>query len=162
MDYSKYIVEGKGRCDLSLLFKNPVAFNNAVEEMVKPFRDSNITCVAALDALGFVFCTAVAQKLGVGLVLVRKGGKTSVDSESVSFTDYSNMEKKLEIVAGTIVPGERILLVDDWSETGAQLKAALSLLEKMEGAVLGVSCFNIDASVKDDPSLQKYHLHSVI
>ncbi len=161
MDYSSYITEGRGRCDLSLLLRDPKVFANVIEEMTQPFVSSSVDAVAALDALGFVFGTAVAQKLGVGLILVRKEGKISVERDSLRFTDYSGTEKGFEITKGVVKAGQRILVVDEWSETGAQLRAAAILLERVGAMVVGISCFNIDKPVLSDQELQKYKLHSV-
>jgi adenine phosphoribosyltransferase len=162
IDYQKYVVHGKSRADLAPLFRDPLAFNSAIKDMAEPFRSQGITTVAALDALGFVFGSAIAKELDIGLVLVRKGGKLPVDSESISFTDYSGETKSFEIVKGAIQPDDTILIVDEWSSTGAQLKAAISLIERMQGKVAGATCYSMNARVKADPALVAYKLHSLL
>jgi len=159
-NYKKYIREGKGRCDLTNLYANPQIFNSVIEDMSKPFFDEKINKVVALDALGFVFGARVAEKLNAGLVLARKEGKIGIETQSISFTDYTKKEKSLEIADGVISKNDRVLIVDDWSETGAQLKATINLVEGMEGKVIGATCFNIDNPVFEDPVLSKYKLFS--
>ncbi len=162
MDYSEYVVEGKGRNDLTPLFRDPQAFGAAVKDMVEPFRDKGITVVAGLDALGFVFGSAIAQELNVGLVLMRKAGKVPVEFESIDFTDYSGQAKKFEVAKSAIQENDVALIVDEWSETGSQLKAGISLLERMGAKVVGAACFNMDTKVTADPFLTKYQLHSLL
>ena len=159
-NYKKYIREGKERCDLTDLYANPQIFNSVIENMTTPFLDQKINKVVALDALGFVFGSRVAEKLDTGLVLARKEGKIGIKTQSISFTDYTKKEKSFEIAVDAISKDERVLIVDDWSETGAQLKATVSLVESMGGIVIGASCFNIDKPVFEDPILLKYKLVS--
>lgn len=160
-DYGKYI-QGTGRKDLTLLFADRDAFRDVVEKMAESFKTLSIDKVVGLDALGFVFVAPVAQELGVGFALLRKEGKVPVEKESISFVDYSNTIKKFEVACSALSPGDRVLLVDEWSETGAQMKAAVSLLEKVGAEVVGMTCFNIDQKVIDDPELKRYTLYSVI
>jgi len=159
-NYKKYIREGKGRCDLTDLYANPQIFNSVIEDMCKPFLDQKINKVVALDALGFVFGTRVAEKLNAGLVLARKEGKIGVETQSTSFTDYTKKEKSFEIAIDAICKNDRVLIVDNWSETGSQLKAVIGLVERMGGNVIGATCFNIDKPIFKDPILSKYKLFS--
>lgn len=161
-DYKKYIREGKNRCDLTNLFIEPQVFNAVIDDMAEPFLSQQIDKVVALDALGFVFGIRVAEKLNVGLVLIRKSGKIGVEAKSISFTDYTKQEKVFEIAVDAVKLNDKILIVDDWAETGSQLKATTTLIESMGGEIVGVSCFNIDERVFNDPFFQKYKLRSVI
>lgn len=161
-DFKKFIKEGNGRCDLSSLFLNIVAFDEAIRAMSEPFHTDHVNKVVALDALGFVFGSRIAEELGVGLILFRKEGKVSVDKKTVNFADYSKKPKVFEVVSNSIMFGDKVLIVDDWSETGAQIKAAISLAEQCGGVVAGVSCFNIDNPVKEDRELSTYKIFSLI
>ncbi len=160
-DYTKYI-QGTGRKDLTLLFADHDTFQEVVALMSKPFVESGITKVIGLDALGFVFVAPIAQKLGTGFALMRKEGKVPVEKESISFTDYSHKEKIFEIAFNAISPGDKILLVDEWSETGSQLRAAIELVAKMEAEVVGITCLNIDDEVQNSPDLSQYKMYSVL
>jgi adenine phosphoribosyltransferase len=164
MDYKKYIRENatKKRCDLTLLLGNHQLFNSLIKDMAKPFLSSKVDKVVALDATGFIFGTGVAQALKVGLCLIRKPGKIAWDTKSTFYTDYTKERKGFEIAKDAISPNENILIVDDWSETGAQLKAAIFLVEQAKGNVIGISCANIDDRVKGDKIISKYKLSSAI
>ena len=89
--------------------------------------------MAGTDALGFIVGTAVALRLGVGFVPLRKGGKLPVRKETAEFRDYSGAEKALELRAEPWPRGTRVLLVDEWIETGAQARAAVELIERAGG-----------------------------
>ena len=162
IDFKQYVTEGGGRSDLSLLFADRKAFDAAIQNISEPFRNASINKVVALDALGFLFGSLVAKELGVGLVLFRKEGNIPVEKKIVKFNDYSKSEKVFEVASDAIKASDNVLIVDEWSETGSQIKAAISLVEQCGGVVKGVSCFNIDKSVLEDKVLSKYQLHSVL
>lgn len=164
MDYKSYIREmkGKNRCDITQLLSDPAVFNSLINDIAKPFLSEKISKVVALDAMGFALGGAVAHLLKTGLVLVRKGGKSAWIAETAEFTDYSHEKKNLEIVKDALKPTDKVLIVDDWSETGAQLKAAINLIEQLGAIVIGISCINLDRAVKEDEVLKKYKLHSVV
>ncbi|TDM05691.1 MAG: adenine phosphoribosyltransferase [Ideonella sp. MAG2] len=151
-----------GRCDVSPIFEHPDAFSALVRDLLAPIVNSEVTAVAAIDALGFVLGTALAHQLTVPLVLIRKGGKlpTAIDRES--FVDYSGAEKVLEIKNGSIRSGARILVVDEWIETGAQAQAAAALIERQGGQVIGICAINIDDRPATRGLASRYHCWSAV
>ena len=153
---------GKNRYDLTPLLADARIFGEVVRGLAAPFGEARVTKVAALDALGFAFGGGVAQLLGAGLVLVRKGGKVAWEVEAVSFNDYSGERKSLEVAVDAVREGDRVLIVDDWSETGTQLRAAVKLIERLRGEVVGASLINVDDAVSGDPFLAVYPLHSLL
>ena len=164
MDYKRYIreKETKNRCDMTLLLGNYLVLNNLIKDMAKPFLSSGIKKVVAIEATGFIFGMGVAKELKAGLCLIRKPNKLAWDTKKTEFTDYTKERKGFEIASDAILPNENILIVDDWSETGSQLKAAIFLVEQMKGNIVGISCANIDDLVKKDKLITKYKLNSVI
>jgi adenine phosphoribosyltransferase len=164
MDYKKYIREDgtKNRCDMTLLLGDHDALTSLVKDMAKPFLATKVDKVVALEALGFVFGMGVAQELKAGLCLIRKPNKIAWSTRSVEFIDYTTERKTFEIADGSILPGENVVIVDDWSETGAQLKAAIALVEQAKGKIVGISCANIDERAKKDKGISRYKLDSVI
>jgi adenine phosphoribosyltransferase len=151
-----------GRCDVTPMFSSPSEFQQLVGDLLGPFRDSDVQLVAGIDALGFIFGTALAVSLGVGFVPVRKMGKLPVPSDHRKFVDYTNKEKSLELGQGAVLPGSRVLVTDDWIETGAQMYAAVDLIERQGGIIVGICALNID---ENDLTLQlreRYYCHSVL
>lgn len=134
-----------GRYDLLPIFSDPELFNEIIDHLIKPYI-GKVDGVCALEATGWILGVAMAQKLGVSFIPIRKGGKLPYDEEwiqTVSLIDYSHQEKKLCLKKGMIPNGSRILLVDEWIETGAQVQAALDLLKQFSCEVVGVATISI-------------------
>lgn len=157
-DYIRKLVD-KERYDLSPLLANADVFRQAVQDLAEPFKDKGVTKVAALDALGFAFGGSVARLLGAGLVLIRKEGKTMWHAETYAFRDYSRTDKMFSVVSDAVQASDNVLIVDDWSETGAQLKATFHLVERLQARVAGAALLHIDEPVRRDPSLAAYTHH---
>lgn len=149
------------RCDVTPIFSDRECFSLLVEDLAAPFLDEDIHLVACIDALGFILGTAIADRLSVGVLPLRKGGKLPVRTVSEFFTDYSGEEKSLEIRKGALSPGARVLLVDEWIETGAQVGAATKLLESQGGIVVGIASINMDSNDFTDKIRGKYLVHTV-
>ena len=75
---------------------------------------------------------------------VRKGGKLPVETHSISFVDYTGTKKSLELRIGAFPARARILLVDEWIETGTQVNAAIKLIEAQQGIITGAATINMD------------------
>lgn len=151
---------GKNRCDLSLLFRDRAAFAALIQRLAEPFRDRKLDAVAAIDSLGFVLGSALARELDCGLVLLRKAEKAAWSAQDIAFEDYSGLEKRLALVDGLVVPGDRVLVADDWSETGAQLEAAFALLEHAGADVIGAAVIRAEPAARQ--RLAHRSLHRVL
>jgi len=134
------------RYDVTPLFSDYEAFSELVEEIANHFVSNEYDYVAGIDALGFILGTAVAMKDHKGFIAIRKRGKLPVETLSVDFVDYSRKQKALEIRLDVIPLGARILLIDEWIETGAQVKAAIELIESQKGAIAGIATIGMDDS----------------
>lgn len=121
--------------------------------LVEPFRDSAITVVVGIEARGFVLAGLAAVSLGVGLVLARKTGavypgpKVEVTSEP----DWRGRQLRFQIPL-VLSSKDRVLLVDDWVETGSQARAVKSALEACGAVLAGVSVLvdDLDDAAKGD------------
>lgn len=132
--------ETTGRYDVTPLFTDPDTFEQLRADLLAEY-DRTPTCVAGIDALGFVLGSAMAVDLGVGFVPVRKGGKLPYPAERLhkqTLTDYTGESKTLELDSHALTDGDSVLLVDEWVETGAQIKAAVALIERAGGDVDGI------------------------
>jgi adenine phosphoribosyltransferase len=132
------------RCDVTPLFADPGAFAQLVADLCEPFPATTLDYVAGIDALGFILGTAIALHLHKGFIPIRKQGKLPVAVTAVQFVDYTGRKKGLELRKGILQPGDRVLVVDEWIETGAQVQAAIDLIEQTGGIVAGVVAINID------------------
>jgi len=102
-----------------------------------------------------------AIALNAGLVFIRKEGKTAWEALSVEVVDYTKKPKTLEIAVGALTENDRVLIVDDWSETGAQLRGAIYLAEQCGATVVGAAAIHIDDPVLNDKFFSAYTLHQV-
>jgi adenine phosphoribosyltransferase len=152
---------GGPRYDVSPLFADPEAFEALLTDLAAPFVPEPPQLVAGIDALGFILGTGLALRLGCGFVPVRKGGKLPGQADRQTCIDYTGQEKTLELRAKAIPPGARVLLVDEWVETGAQMAAAIALIEAQGGVIIGLGGIQIDDTERTRQFRARYRCHSV-
>ncbi|XP_040277724.1 adenine phosphoribosyltransferase-like [Bufo bufo] len=130
--------------DPSRLYCHQQALQDCMEDLLQPFKNDQIDLVAGIDAMGFILGAAIASHLGKGFLAIRKAGHLCVKTNSQTYVDYSGKEKNMEIRTDAIKPGVRILLVDQWIETGGTMRAAIKLVEDQGGIVAGVATICIE------------------
>jgi len=151
----------KNRYDLTPLFSNSKVFKNLITDMTKLTRGLNIDKIAGLDALGFIIGAAMAHKIGLGFITIRKEGKLPGKKDGLTFTDYTGKNKKLELAKNTVKKGEKILLVDDWIETGTQIKTAIKLIEKQGGKIVGIRSIAAEKKKETKTLFEKYDCKAI-
>lgn len=149
-----------GRYDVTPLFADARAFEQLVSDLAGQAAGHNFDLVAGIDALGFILGAALAGRMGKGFLAIRKGGKLPGRKITGSFTDYTGQQKSLEIRADALRPGVRVLLVDEWIETGAQVSAAAELVERLGGVVAAIATINCDDNDKTRAIALKYPVFS--
>lgn len=132
------------RCDVTPIFGDVQAFSDLIDDLVNICAKIEFDIVAAIDALGFILGAGIALKAKKPLVTIRKGGKLPVEVERARFVDYTGEEKSLEVRLDVLHPSNRVLIVDEWIETGAQVMAAIELIEGFGAIVAGVVAINMD------------------
>ncbi|BCM26008.1 adenine phosphoribosyltransferase [Methyloradius palustris] len=121
--------------DITTLLKDPIGFRIAIDELAKRYSDQKIEKVAGIEARGFIIGAALAYKLGVGFVPVRKPGKLPAETIGHDYAlEYGS--DRIEIHTDAISQGERILLVDDLIATGGTAEAAALLIQKLGGEIV--------------------------
>ncbi|WP_418789346.1 adenine phosphoribosyltransferase [Salipiger bermudensis] len=145
-DYIRAIVdfphEGIIFRDVTTLFADPRGFRMAVDQLLHPYAGLRFDKVVGLEARGFILGGAVAHQLSAGFVPIRKKGKLPGAVISEAYTlEYG--EAVVEIHDDAILPGERILLVDDLLATGGTAEAGIKLVERLGGEIIGCA-FIID------------------
>ena len=135
-----------GRCDLFPVFKDTALFTEIIKCLAAPCI-WKVDYVAAPEAIGWVMGSAMARVLNVGFIPLRKADKLPYPKEmlfSQKYVDYSDKEKTLEIRKGHVTVDDRILIVDEWVETGVSLHCCISLLEKLGCIIVGLATIGID------------------
>lgn len=123
--------------DITPLLKDKDAFRECVERMADHFMNKRIDVVVSNEARGFIIGGALAYKLGVGFVPIRKKGK--LPSKTVNLTYNKEYESDtIEIHQDSIEPGQKVLLIDDLLATGGTIKANAELVEKLGGQIVGM------------------------
>lgn len=152
------------RCDISGLFSDQLVFSNLIKDLIKPFKNVEFDKIVALDALGFILGGAIALKTKKPLALIRKAGKLPSNPNSlvkIDFKDYTGSLKSFEMYRDSIKKGDRILLVDEWIETGSQVKAAIKLIEQRGGIVIGISSINAEINDNTKILFEKYNCRPI-
>ena len=128
--------------DITTLIGHGAGLAAAVEHLAERAHDTGAEAIAGMEARGFIFGAAVAVRLGLGFVPVRKPGKLPVATLGVDYAlEYGS--DRLEIDPSGIGAGQRIAIVDDLIATGGTALAAAALLRKA-GARVEAALFVID------------------
>lgn len=149
------------RYDVTPLFENHEAFSALLDDLGGRFAGIRFDVVAGIDALGFILGAALAVRTGQGFVPIRKGGKLPVKADTAHFVDYTGRRKALELRADALQPGARVLVVDEWVETGARMKAAIALIEKQGGIIAGIATINVERNEGTRSLLDHYACYTV-
>ncbi|KYO28248.1 adenine phosphoribosyltransferase-like [Alligator mississippiensis] len=141
-------VKGPGYCwlDPSRLYCNQQGLQDCITDLLQPFWEDPIDLVAGIDAMGFILGAAIANTLQKGFLAIRKAGHLCVETYTQPYADYSLRQKVMEVRTDAITPGLRVLLVDQWIETGGTMQAAIQLVEQQGGIVAGVAAICIEDS----------------
>ena len=138
-DYPK---EGIVFRDLTTIFQNGEAFSKALEMMSESLRseESDSICfdkLAGIEARGFVLAGALAAKMGGGVVLLRKPGKLPYEKKRIEYKlEYG--EDALEVHKDAVLPGEKVIVIDDLLATGGTAEAGCKLIEELGGEIVKV------------------------
>ena len=115
--------------DVTTLFKNAECMQIMLDELYELYKDKGITKIVGIESRGFIMASALAIKLGAGVVLCRKPGKLPYDSVSESFSKEYGTDT-IEIHKDAITADDVVLLHDDLLATGGTMKAAYNLVKK--------------------------------
>lgn len=122
--------------DVTTLFGDAVAFEQAVGEMAAPWQAKGVDLVVGIEARGFILGGALAPALNAGFVPLRKPGKLPFETVSEDYQlEYGS--DTLHIHTDAVQAGQRVLLVDDLIATGGTALAGLRLLRRLGAEIVG-------------------------
>jgi len=147
--------------DITTLLKDPHAFRYVIREMMHHFDGKNINIVASAESRGFILGAVLAHELHAGFVPLRKPGKLPYKTIKQEFqTEYST--DAFEVHEDAIEKGDMVLIVDDLLATGGTAKAAINLVEKLHGKIVGLA-FLIELSfLKGREKLKGYDVLTLV
>jgi len=147
--------------DITTLLKDRAAFRSAMDLFHDRYRASHIDKIVSAESRGFIFGSALADRLGTGFVPVRKPKKLP----SATIREEYQLEygtDALEIHTDAIVRGEKILIVDDLIATGGTVAASCRLVEKLGGTIAGLA-FLVELSfLNGREKLKGYDIFSIV
>lgn len=148
--------------DIAPILRDPVLFRTLIDAMIEPYKgdESRPSCLIGIESRGFILASAMADRLGVGLVMIRKKGKLPPPVLSEEYS-YEYASQVVEIGDGVIGPMDRVILVDDILATGGTMAAALKLVKKTGATILGAA-FAIEMTAMAGRSRLTSPVHAAI
>ncbi len=142
--------------DPTSIYINGEAFHDLLDDLTADLQGVKIDVVGGLDAMGFVLGAALATRLGVGFLPIRKAGKLCVETDKVSFGNYSGHTQDMEMRMPAFAPGTKVLLADQWIETGGTMDGAIRLVERQAGQVVAIAAVAIEENDVTNAYRRKY------
>jgi adenine phosphoribosyltransferase len=125
--------------DISTLLAHPLAWNTTVARLAEALRPHQPDLLIGIESRGFLVAAPVAYELGRGFAMIRKRGK--LPGPTVPFTyqlEYGS--DTIEIQEDAVAPGQRVVVLDDLLATGGTMHAAIDLVRRQGGLVVGAGC----------------------
>ncbi|MYH57988.1 MAG: adenine phosphoribosyltransferase [Boseongicola sp. SB0675_bin_26] len=148
--------------DPTSIYINAAAYRDLQDDLCADLDPHGIDVVAGIDAMGFVLGSALATRLGRGFLPIRKAGKLCVATDRVGFTNYSGRAQDMEMRTPAFAPGTRVLLVDQWVETGGTMDAAIRLVERQKGSVAGIVAIAIEGNERTKGYRDRFKVVSAV
>jgi len=124
--------------DITTLLQDPDGFKLALDDMEEYIHSKKPDAIVAVESRGFIFGAALADRLNLGIVTVRKPGKLPSETISQEYSlEYGT--DSIEIHTDALNKGDKVVIVDDLIATGGTLKATCDLVEKLGAEIVGVS-----------------------
>ena len=147
--------------DITTLFKDKEANKELMEMFSERYKDMEIDAIAGIESRGFALAGMLAGKLGTGLILIRKPGKLPAETISEEYNLEYGVDS-VEIHKDAIIPGQKILLIDDLIATGGTAEASCKLIEKLQGKVVECAFVIELPDLKGKEKLSRYPVFSLI
>ena len=153
--------KGIGFKDVTTLLNDRDAFKASVDQLARALKGVKIDAIAVVESRGFTFGSALAYKLGAGVILVRKPNKLPAKKIRQEYAlEYGT--DALEMHRDAVKPGQRVLIVDDLLATGGTALAVAKMVERLKGTV-AAAAFVVELDfLKGREKLKKYRVISLV
>lgn len=147
--------------DITTVLQDADGFVLAVDSMIESIKDLDFDVLALAESRGFIFGSAIAYKLHKPIVLVRKKGKLPCETISQEYElEYGSAE--LEMHTDAVVPGNKVVIIDDLIATGGTIEAACKLVEQLGGKVVSVLALMELCGLNGREKLKDYRVDTVL
>jgi adenine phosphoribosyltransferase len=147
--------------DITPVLADGKLFHDCITLLCATAGDHAIDKVVGIDARGFIFAAAVADRLGVGFAPARKAGKLPWKTRGLAYSlEYG--ENVIELHEDAVYPGENILLVDDLLATGGTAAAAAELIQSLGANLIGASFFIELNDLKGRAKMPDVPIHALL
>ncbi|MCQ2535110.1 MAG: adenine phosphoribosyltransferase [Clostridia bacterium] len=147
--------------DVTSILQNGDGFKLAIDTLIERLDGLDFDIVAGAESRGFILGAPVAYALGKPFVLVRKKGKLPCETVSMSYElEYGSAE--IEMHKDSIMPGQKVVLIDDLIATGGTVEAAAKLVEMLGGEVVKILFLMELQGLNGRTKLSKYDVDSII
>lgn len=147
--------------DITTLLKDKKSLKVSVDLLAKQFGKKGIKYVVGIESRGFIFGTALAYKLGVGFIPVRKKGKLPAKVRSVTYAlEYGT--DTLEMHEDALKRGDKIVIIDDLLATGGTVAAVAKLVRASGARIAGIGFIIELAFLNGRAKLKGLPVYSVI
>jgi adenine phosphoribosyltransferase len=147
--------------DITTLLQDPSGLRLAVDSLTTPFMNQGIELVVGVESRGFIFGSAVADRLGAGFSPVRKPGKLPSKTTRATY-DLEYGSDSLEIHEDGVRSGQQVLIVDDLLATGGTAKATSDLVKGLGGKVFALAFLIELVGLNGRQKLEGERLHTVL
>ncbi len=158
--YPGYPKEGVIFRDITPLLAAPEAFDWAID-MLCSTLDLDVDVIIAPESRGFIFGVPVSNLMHLPFIPVRKPGKLPGEVISQEY-DLEYGSSTLEMPAGSIKPGQKVVIIDDLLATGGTVKAMCKMVESMGGIVSRISCLIELPALEGRKNLAGYNVSSIV
>nr|WP_294075555.1 adenine phosphoribosyltransferase [Prevotella sp. UBA4952] len=122
-------IKGVNFRDITTLLKDPKCLKEISDEMYDLYKGKGITKIAGIESRGFIMASALATRIGAGVILCRKPGKLPCPTVQQSYAKEYGIDT-IEMHKDSITPDDIVLLHDDLLATGGTMQAAYKLVKK--------------------------------
>lgn len=147
--------------DITTLLEKGDLFRKLIDQIASHYLNAGIKKVVGIESRGFIIGAPIAYKLGAGFVLIRKKGKLPYRTVSYTYSlEYGT--DTIEMHDDAIIPGEKVLVVDDLLATGGTAAAAMELLKKCGAKAAGLACIIELSFLEGRKNLKDHEIFSLI
>lgn len=147
---------GVGFKDITPLIEDSTCYNYVVDRIASWAKERKPQIMVGIESRGFLFAAPVAHQLRLGLAIIRKKGKLPRETVCVRAANEYAVEY-FEMHKDSILPGQRVIIVDDLIATGSSSISAIDLVKKLGGRVVGFAVVVELVFLNGRDSIKKIH-----